>query len=340
MPRSPFAIIRPTRQVGSLDMPLESLLQLVETLRGRIDTHRAALNQSEMRTRYALIDPLLRELGWDTSDPNMVVPEYSSGTGRADYALLTDNRPTMMIEAKKLGENLHDRARSQGVQYCIEEGTQYFSVTDGARWEIYEPHRQVPIDQKRIVEFDLAGTSASEACLKALALWRPSVQSGQVAGGQVPVIGLTSDHAHVGDSTDMAPQSDPSTPSEPEWQPLSELNPVTGDPAPVEIMFPDNSHVGIEKWGETVGRAVGWLVENSLLEARHCPIPSPRSGGRRRNIVHTEPIHPDGRRFGPHYQVGSLYVLRTGQARPFVQRAITVIQHVGQDPAQFKVRFS
>ena len=320
-------------------MPLESLLQLVETLRGRIEAHRAVLSQSEARTRYGLIDPLLRELGWETSDPNMVVPEYSSGTGRADYALLSNGRPAMMVEAKKLGTRLQDAA-GQGIQYCLIEGTSYFTLTDGGHWEIYETHRPVPIDQKRIIEFDLINQSPAETCLKALALWRPSVQSGQVAGGQVPVIGLTSDHAHVGDSTDMAPQSDPSTPSEPEWQPLSELNPVTGDPAPVEIMFPDNSHVGIEKWGETVGRAVGWLVENSLLEARHCPIPSPRSGGRRRNIVHTEPIHPDGRRFGPHYQVGSLYVLRTGQARPFVQRAITVIQHVGQDPAQFKVRFS
>ena len=69
-------------------MPLESLLELVETLRERIESHRAILSQSEALTRYALIDPLLRELGWDTSDPAMVVPEYSSGTGSADYALL------------------------------------------------------------------------------------------------------------------------------------------------------------------------------------------------------------------------------------------------------------
>ena len=55
-------------------MPLESLLELVETLRERIITHRAVLSQSEALTRYALIDPLLRELGWDTEDPTMVDP--------------------------------------------------------------------------------------------------------------------------------------------------------------------------------------------------------------------------------------------------------------------------
>ena len=44
-------------------MLLEGLLQLVETLRERIGTHRSSLSQSEALTRYALIDPLLRELG-------------------------------------------------------------------------------------------------------------------------------------------------------------------------------------------------------------------------------------------------------------------------------------
>ena len=54
-------------------MILESLLELVETLKARIDTHGDQLRQSEALTRYALIDPLLRELGWDTEDPDVKV---------------------------------------------------------------------------------------------------------------------------------------------------------------------------------------------------------------------------------------------------------------------------
>ena len=69
-------------------MPLESLLELVETLGDRIDRHGPALKQSEALTRYALIDPLLRELGWDTSDPWMVMPEYRVRIFRADYRYL------------------------------------------------------------------------------------------------------------------------------------------------------------------------------------------------------------------------------------------------------------
>lgn len=84
-------------------VPLDDLLRLVETLRARIDAHGPALRGSEALTRYALIDPLLRELGWDTSDPAQVVPEYSldkgffvGGKQFADYALLGEEFPTVM----------------------------------------------------------------------------------------------------------------------------------------------------------------------------------------------------------------------------------------------------
>ena len=56
-------------------MPMEGLLALVERLIDRIDAHGATLRGSEALTRYALIDPMLRELGWDTSDPDMVIPD-------------------------------------------------------------------------------------------------------------------------------------------------------------------------------------------------------------------------------------------------------------------------
>ena len=52
-----------------------------------------------------------------------------------------------MVEAKKLGEDLQG-AVSQGVQYCLERGTQHFAVTDGQRWAVYETHRPVPIEQE------------------------------------------------------------------------------------------------------------------------------------------------------------------------------------------------
>ena len=48
------------------------------------------LNGHELRTRYAIIDPILRGLGWETSNPSHCEVEFRvPGSGeRVDYALL------------------------------------------------------------------------------------------------------------------------------------------------------------------------------------------------------------------------------------------------------------
>ena len=112
-------------------MLLESLLECVNEIRGRIDAHGAALRRSEAQTRYSLIDPLLRELGWDTDDPTLVVPEYQSGKVRADYALLSDGRPAMMVEAKSLDTPLQDVVR-QGIRVLPGRG---YPTLLGYRWQ-------------------------------------------------------------------------------------------------------------------------------------------------------------------------------------------------------------
>ena len=319
-------------------MPLESLLQLVETLRERISDHRAALSQSEALTRYALIDPLLRELGWDTSDPTMVIPEYRSGAGRADYALISDGRPVMMVEAKKLGESLHDTARSQGIQYCIEQGTRFFSVTDGRQWEIYETHKVVPIDQKRISDFNLTSLSPTDACLKALALWMPSVQSGTVAEGSSPVV---SSALKFDRSLTPVPKTTPPVPhyhrvlNHQEWQKLSDVSWAKGHAKPVEIQFPDNSSVTVSAWNSLMIEPVRWLIKSNFLTGNHCPIPRGQ-----RYLVSTDQIHSTGKHMEAPRSVDSFYVEVNYSARDCLKNASLIIEHVGQDPADFKVRFA
>ena len=55
---------------------LDDLVDVIETLQERIQTHSATLRANEIRTRTALIDPMLTALGWDVSDPALVTPEY------------------------------------------------------------------------------------------------------------------------------------------------------------------------------------------------------------------------------------------------------------------------
>ena len=60
----------------------------------------------EMRTRYAVIDPILQALGWDLANPSQVrvehVVEVSGEMKRVDYALFSKGKPAVLVEAKKL----------------------------------------------------------------------------------------------------------------------------------------------------------------------------------------------------------------------------------------------
>ena len=88
-------------------MLLDDLVGTIETLKERIAAYGLSLGGNEIRTRMALIDPLLTALGWKTSDPSIVMPEFDAGGEKPDYALLGSNgTPVAFIEAKHLGVTL------------------------------------------------------------------------------------------------------------------------------------------------------------------------------------------------------------------------------------------
>ena len=308
-------------------MTLESLLKLAETLKERVAVHDVALKGSEALTRYALIDPLLRELGWDTSDPSAVIPEYSSGSRRVDYALMVSRRPAVMVEAKKLGTPLSEDVLDQVVNYCMMEGTAHFAVTDGARWEIYKAYiPDTRIAERLILEFDLSADSPASVCLKALALWRPTVEIGSVAAAQPSVI------------EKEQPTVIPTPPPQPgDWRPLNDLDAKnTENQKPAEMLFPDGNRAELNVWVNLPLKTVDWLSTNGHLTRANCPIKS----GRSRHVVHTSPNHGNGKAFKQAHDANGFYIEGNNSRVSHISNAVTVIERVGQDPSQFRVRFA
>ena len=69
----------------------------------------APANNLELSTRYMVVDPILRSLGWDVSDSSQCVVEYATvedrgrNVPRVDYALLgRGGSPVVLVEAKRL----------------------------------------------------------------------------------------------------------------------------------------------------------------------------------------------------------------------------------------------
>ena len=223
---------------------MRELLEAIKRVCERIKRYENQLRQNEMLTRYALVDPILRALGWDTEDPEQVVPEFSTRTGRADYALLVEGKSHIIVEAEPLGAAL-TRAAQQGVNYCVTEGIPYFVCTDGNRWVIYDTFKPVPLKEKIIAQAEISsgGDVNYDAARQLLALWRPAMPEVKVA--KPPVL-----------SEEGGPPPTPSGPS------LQELRKQVqrGQSPPTSIRFPDGKQEDLRTWKDLLVAVAKWAL--------------------------------------------------------------------------------
>ena len=309
---------------------LDDLVSVIETLQQRIRDYGASLRENETRTRMALIDPLLRALGWEVADPALVTPEYNVSGRWADYALLRpDGQPAATIEAKKLGESLASH-RMQMLNYSNASGVEYAGLTDGDHWELYEVFQRGQLEDRRILDVSIANTPAYQCALQLLLLWRPNLASGQLMAANAPILdgGLENGPKPRLTVTELLA---PPTPAESSgWIALSEYSPPAGADCPSAIRFWDGSERNLGYWNEMLTHTVEKLYSEGLLTMDTVPIQS----SNRTYIVNTEPMHPTGNQFGNYRAVAGapLFVnvnLNAGQVRQNTRR---LLQRYGQNP--------
>ena len=92
----------------------------------------------ESASKQGVVLRLLSLAGWDIFDVSEVVPEYTVGNRRVDYALRPESPNPVFIEVKRPGENL-DGHQHQLLQYCFHQGVQLAVLTNGRTWWLYLP---------------------------------------------------------------------------------------------------------------------------------------------------------------------------------------------------------
>ena len=316
-------------------MLLGELVECIELLQERIRSHRGALRENETRTRMALIDPLLRALGWDVSDPEMVTPEYKVEGGWADYALLrADGRPAATVEAKKLGEALGSH-RAQMLNYANMSGIEYAGLTDGDHWELYSVFEGGPLQDRQKLEISIANTPAHKSALQLLLLWRPNLASGKPVPAPEPILDDTRTRAGI-DPSPPSPTPEPSPPLPPGWVALSEVNPPAGSPCPAAIRFWDGSEQTLKYWYEILTCVVKRLHSEGRLAIEDVPI----EWNSRKYSVHTKPVHPSSNAFGNPKSVEQTPFVVEAKASAGQIRANTkrLLQRCGRNPADVHLR--
>ena len=150
---------------------MQSLLKTIEKVRDKISKYESEVKKSEALTRYVLIDPILRALGWDLEYPELVRPEFATETGKPDYALLVNGDPYVMIEVKSLKHDLA-AAKRKGFNYCWMNKVPYYVITDGETWELYDMSK---IGGEEIFSINISRDNPGHVARQLLALWLPAM---------------------------------------------------------------------------------------------------------------------------------------------------------------------
>ncbi|XPV77960.1 MAG: type I restriction endonuclease [Desulfovibrio sp.] len=132
---------------------VNDLAKRVQDLRGHVATEEA--------TKNALIQPFLQMLGYDTFDPRIVVPEYTSDIGtkkneKVDYAVMKDGNPIMLVECKSCGCTLDQGKANQLHRYFHNTPTARVAVlTDGVQYKFFSDLDQANVmDEKPFMVFN------------------------------------------------------------------------------------------------------------------------------------------------------------------------------------------
>ncbi len=100
----------------------------------------------------ALIMPFISALGYNVFDPSEVVPEFTADVGikkgeRVDYAIISEGRPIMLIEAKWSGEELDVNKEGQLLRYFNATPAKIGILTNGHEYRFY-----TDLDQDNIMD--------------------------------------------------------------------------------------------------------------------------------------------------------------------------------------------
>ena len=310
-------------------MLLDDLVKAISGLRTRIEDHRSVLEENETRTRMALIDPLLQTLGWDTSDPNQLVPEYQIDKRWVDYALLdTSGKPVAVIEAKRLNESL-EKHRTQMITYANMVGIPFAGLTNGNKWELYTVFHQAPIKERQILSVSISKNPPHECALKLLMLWRANLESKHPIEANLPIISIDKSQEQSSEhSSDPGKQNN--------WISITDCGKPTGRPHPLAIQFEDGPKHEIRSWRGLLQETAVWLSSKNLLNNTNVPVRSTDAS----YIVALDGTHPTGTKFRSPIQVNGTSLIVEGnlRAKEVITRIMKLLKHCEKDPSKIRIQ--
>jgi len=128
-------------------------------IRNRI---RAGRFPNEAAVSQGIVRRVLDLLSWPVYDTDIVIPEYSVGGRRVDYALCHPaQKPIVFIEVKQVGQT--SGADRQLFEYAFHQGVQMAILTDGQEWHFFLPAERGDYGERRVYKLDVLERDVDES---------------------------------------------------------------------------------------------------------------------------------------------------------------------------------
>lgn len=169
---------------------MNELGNTIEKILERIKKHRSYYEQNEMAVREQIINPILRELGWNIENPDEVQPNVSIEEGIPDYTLFKNGKIVLFVEAKKLSVDVEQKeVISQLAKYSFGEGTKYGVVTNGTIWVLFRSFEEGTTLIERIVwKVDIENENLTSVIRKLSAISKTNIDDIEILVKKVQIL--------------------------------------------------------------------------------------------------------------------------------------------------------
>jgi len=126
---------------------------------------------NEAQTRNAFVEPFIRALGYDPSNPQEVRPEFGANVDvpgvikdkKVDYGILKDSKPVILIEVKHHKAKLSSGYAQLAAYYAATE-SQIGVLTNGIVYKFYtDLEKGNLLDKRPFLELDMANLQDENA---------------------------------------------------------------------------------------------------------------------------------------------------------------------------------
>ena len=312
-----------------IQSPLSNLREVLLQVQEAASTYKKSLLSNEDATRAALVDPVIRALGWNIGNPNMVEVEKTLNNtkqSRVDYALFDGNGAVKaIVEAKPLSQNLGSHVQ-QLVQYAFGFQVTSLFLTNGLVWHHYTQFSPNNFAPTRIL--DLSSDDLIEVAaylvqeLDAAKFWQiqPDVDvlAQDVNQLRSDLTTLQQQIKRLMAGHQPLPLPPPPPPSN--WIDLNNITDAKKT-KPSSLRLPDDTIIAVKYWRDVLTESTKFV----LAQVSRLPIPLSDKSGMTVNLLDTVKPSKGSAFVTAQYNGQNIYIYANYEANKCVANALYIL---------------